>query len=259
MPGAPPGYPPGAEALPPGTPYPPAEYGPEGMPPEAIAGAPPEGVEAPAKKRSPVIIIALMVVAVLVIGTFVYLVFLRGGGEKKAAPEASPAAPRTQAPATGGPGAPGGAVTPTAGPAASPYPSLDPGLQADIAESFQQYSARNPFRCTFACPVPATTTTGTSGTSGSTTGGTSASPSPSPQGGTTSGTQQPSSGGSSVTLKEIIGGNKAVVQVSGQTYTVGVGETFAGNYKLTRIAGNCASFVQGDSPFTLCTGQSVLK
>ncbi len=50
-----------------------------------------------------------------------------------------------------------------------------------------------------------------------------------------------------------------MVQVGGQTYTVGVGETFAGNYKLTRIAGNCASFVQGDSPFTLCTGQSVLK
>lgn len=62
-----------------------------------------------------------------------------------------------------------------------------------------------------------------------------------------------------MTLKEIVGGSQAVVQVAGQTYTVAVGESFAGNYKLTRIAGNCASFVQGDSPFTLCTGQSVLK
>lgn len=204
-------------------------------------------------------IIALMLLGILVIAAGVYFLFLRGGGEQRTtAPTRTPTAPRSPA-KPGAPGVPGGgAITGTASPAVSPYPSLDPGLQPDISESFQQYSARNPFRCTFACPIPATTTTGTGGTGG-TTGGTSATPSPSPQGGSTSGTQQPSTSGSAVTLKEIVGGNKAVVQVSGQTYTVGVGETFAGNYKLTRIAGNCASFLQGDSPFTLCTGQSVLK
>jgi hypothetical protein len=242
--GGPAGFAPGGPPVPPAPPE-----GTEGMPPE---GAPPEAAEGAPGRRSRVMIFGIMGAVIVVVLVAVYFLFLRGGGEKAARP--APTGPAARPPVA----SPGPAIgTPGAAPAegASPYPSLDPGLQPDVSESFQQYAARNPFKCTFACPqqqtTTAATTTGTSGT------GTSSSPSP--QGGTTSGTQQPSTSGASVTLKEIIGSDKAVVVVSGQTYTVAVGETFAGNYKLTRIAGSCASFLQGDSPFTLCTGQTVLK
>jgi len=41
--------------------------------------------------------------------------------------------------------------------------------------------------------------------------------------------------------------------VNAQVYTVEEGEHFHQNYELVSISGNCAGFVYGDSPFTLCT------
>lgn len=250
-------YPP----LPPGQPVPGAqgnEYPPPGTDPQMNEvyqgeGAPPEMPVEAGKGRTP-LVIGGMVVALIVIGAAVF--FLFGRGEETAPTTTAGAGPRGTAPARPGetakPASPGQAGTP-----ASPVPSLDPGLSADVSESYQQYSARNPFKCTFACPEQQTSSTTTSGSSSSG----SSTPSPAPQGGTTSGTQQPASS-SSLSLTEILrdgSTQKAIVKVNGSTYTVGVGETFAGNYKLTKISGSCASFLQGDSPFTLCSGQSVLK
>jgi len=41
--------------------------------------------------------------------------------------------------------------------------------------------------------------------------------------------------------------------VNAQVYTVEVGESFHQHYELASISGNCAGFLYGDSPFTLCT------
>jgi hypothetical protein len=60
-------------------------------------------------------------------------------------------------------------------------------------------------------------------------------------------------GGHDVTLINISGGT-VQVEVDGQTYTVTDGERFAGNFRLTDIQGNCATFTHGDEPFTLCEG-----
>lgn len=229
----------------------------DGAPPEGMApeGAPNEQAESTGSKTP--LIIGGMVLALIIIGAAVFLL-LGGGGESPSSTTGGGAAPRSTGTATGTQGKPAGTGAPgQGGSTASPAPSLDPGLSADVSESYQQYSARNPFKCTFACQAPGGSTS-TSSTSGTSTGGATASPAP--QGGSTSGTQQASS--SSLTLSEIVrdgSTQKAIVKVNGTTYTVGAGETFATNYKVTKISGSCASFLQGDSPFTLCTGQSVLK
>ena len=54
----------------------------------------------------------------------------------------------------------------------------------------------------------------------------------------------------------------ARVQVSGAEYTVVAGQTFgpASNYVLVAFTSDtCASFTYADSPFSLCTGEQVLK
>lgn len=242
--------PPGQAAVPPGPP-------PEGVPPGAVPydAVPAEAAPIDEPKsggNKTVLIIGGMVLALIVIGAAV--LFLMGGDESPSTDTSGGPAPRP----TGTSGAKPGATSAQGkgGSPGSPAPSLDPGLSADVSESYQQYSARNPFKCTFACPSTGGSSTTTSG--GSTSGGTSASPAP--QGGSTSGTQQAST--SSLTLSEITrdgSTQKAIVKVNGSTYTVGAGESFATNYKVTKISGSCASFLQGDSPFTLCTGQSVLK
>jgi hypothetical protein len=51
----------------------------------------------------------------------------------------------------------------------------------------------------------------------------------------------------------------AVVEVDGQTYTVGVGDTFAGEFKVVSLSDNGGVFTYGDSAFTLAVGQSIVK
>lgn len=48
------------------------------------------------------------------------------------------------------------------------------------------------------------------------------------------------------------GSERAQVQVDSTGYVVSEGETFAVNYKLMSISGNCASFLNGSNQFTLC-------
>jgi hypothetical protein len=61
-------------------------------------------------------------------------------------------------------------------------------------------------------------------------------------------------GGHTVVLLDIFqGGTKVQVEVDGTVFTVSVGETFDGNFRLVSISGSCARFVFGDEGFTLCT------
>jgi hypothetical protein len=55
------------------------------------------------------------------------------------------------------------------------------------------------------------------------------------------------------------GARAARVEVDGTRYTVGEGESFAGDYRAVDIGSSCATFESGTSPFTLCEGEAVLK
>lgn len=51
----------------------------------------------------------------------------------------------------------------------------------------------------------------------------------------------------------------AVVQVGSNQYTVVAGQVFATSYKVVSLSGTCGQFMFGDSPFSLCEGQQVIK
>jgi hypothetical protein len=68
-----------------------------------------------------------------------------------------------------------------------------------------------------------------------------------------------SMGGRDVQLIDVFTRNgEPVVQVSvdGETFVVGEGERFAGNFQVTNIEGTCATFLFGDESFTLCEGEA---
>jgi hypothetical protein len=67
-----------------------------------------------------------------------------------------------------------------------------------------------------------------------------------------------SMGGREVVLIDIFTrGGEPVAQVSvdGQTFVVGEGDRFAGNFEVTSIEGPCATFLFGDESFTICEGE----
>jgi hypothetical protein len=51
----------------------------------------------------------------------------------------------------------------------------------------------------------------------------------------------------------------AVVEVDGETDTVGVGETFGDSFKVVSLTESGGVFTYGDSAFTLAVGQSIFK
>src|SRR2546422_530549 len=51
----------------------------------------------------------------------------------------------------------------------------------------------------------------------------------------------------------------ANIKVGSTVYTVGEGDTFATSYKVVSLDASCGVFLFGDSRFTLCAGQEVLK
>ncbi len=69
--------------------------------------------------------------------------------------------------------------------------------------------------------------------------------------------------GSNVTVVAITtdaaGNRRAIVRVDGTEYTVGVGETFAGRYKVVALDDDKVTFLFGDSTFVLGEGQQILK
>lgn len=65
-----------------------------------------------------------------------------------------------------------------------------------------------------------------------------------------------------VTLREVRledGVRLAVIEVDDVVYTVGVGDTFAGDFKVVSLTDNGGVFTHFDSAFTLAVGQSILK
>jgi hypothetical protein len=194
--------------------------------------------------------LASVAVALLLVGTAVTSVWLMAsagvftGGE------------------TNLPGAPSeGATTSTPG-SASPI---------DVAGDFQVEQPRDPFQPLIVPPtttVPGgetTTTTGgetTTTTGGETTTTTGGETTTTTGGETTTTTQGDHPNQIRVMLLEVrneTGGRVAVVEVDGETYTVGVGETFATNFKVVSLTDNGGVFTYGSSAFTLAVGQSILK
>lgn len=60
-------------------------------------------------------------------------------------------------------------------------------------------------------------------------------------------------------VREESGALVAVVEVDGETSTVGVGDTFAESFKVVSLTESGGVFTYGDSAFTLAVGQSILK
>jgi hypothetical protein len=125
----------------------------------------------------------------------------------------------------------------------------------------QNFTGRDPFSVPPALsPSPSPTTPG-GGTSpppggngnGDGNGDGTTTPSPTAPGG---GSSQ-NVGGSTVVLLDVFqrdGATRVQVEVDGQVFDVGVGETFGPNdeFELSSVAGNCATFLFGDERFTLC-------
>jgi hypothetical protein len=152
---------------------------------------------------------------------------------------------------------PGSAAAGTTATTAPPAPDLPNG-------EFDVFATRNPFEP--AVQVTSDTTdAGTVPNAGTTDAGTSGS---STQAGTPTDTTPPATGspqpsaGTTVALIDVFdqgGVTMARVQVGSTVYTVAAGQTFATSYKVVSISGTCGQFLYGDSPFSLCEGEQVIK
>ena len=192
--------------------------------------------------RQQVLLVAgLVAVLVLIIGLLVMRPLLRGGTEPVASP---PAAAVAAPPATGAQ-------------LIGPSTTVVPAGEAASA-------VKDPFRPLVGNET-ATTQTGLSPTpaagTGAATATTIAAAQPTVPGAGAGSATAPGGGTSAearVTLDSITGGS-AKVSVDGTSYTVQEGESFAGDYRAVDIGSQCASFESGDTPFTLCEGEAVLK
>lgn len=133
----------------------------------------------------------------------------------------------------------GGPVTPVG---VAVQPAVEPA--AVVSGGFQVSQPRDPFRplITEDSPVAGQPGTGGNGGAGSGNG------------------FNPS--GTTITLQEIrdiAGVIRATVIVNGISYDVGVGETFAGSYKVISLTTTKGVFMFGDSAFELTVGQQILK
>jgi hypothetical protein len=167
---------------------------------------------------------------------FVFLNVLRGGGGEEAVPPVPPIS-------TGGP-----TPTPTVSPTPTPRETLPPVVLAGSRDPFSippSLQTGSPPPSGSVSPFPTVTGTAPPPTGTGT-------PTPTPT--TPGGGQSTTMGGHTVVLIDIFhGGTKVQVEVDGTVFTVSVGETFDGNFRLVSISGNCARFVFGDEGFTLCT------
>ncbi len=62
-----------------------------------------------------------------------------------------------------------------------------------------------------------------------------------------------------VEVRDVDGVLRATVTVGAQTFDVGVGDTFAGIYKVVSLSEDSGVFLKGDSVFQLDVGQQILK
>jgi hypothetical protein len=181
------------------------------------------------------------ILAVLLIAFFLFN-NVSGGGDD-AIPQLPPI---TAAPGTGG--GPSASVAPTTGAPTQPVfngrdPfSIPPQLSPGSGSATSPTSPTSP---------GSTTTSPTSPTSpGSTT-----TPPSTPGGGSST-----VKGGKTVVLLDTFqqGGEPMVqVEVDGTVYNVGIGERFGGgSFELRSVSGDCATFLFGDEPFTLCANST---
>jgi len=194
-------------------------------------------VKGPGKGASNRSGILLGIAGALIASLLVYQVFLKSDGSSES--------PSAAAPPAASASAAGASTTTTTAP-------LEPELPNG---SFDELSLRDPFQ-----PIgqistgPTTDTTTTTQPTTDTTFPTTA---------TTSPAQNPAAG-TQVALLDVtdIGGGvlQARVSVDGVEYSVKAGEVFATNYKLVVFTSpTCANFTYADSPFSLCTGEQVVK
>jgi len=150
----------------------------------------------------------------------------------------------------------------------------DPGgVTIPAAGGFRVAQPRDPFAPLITTPTSTTTPDGSTTTGGgsttttgggsttSTTGGGSTTTTTT-SGGSTTTTTSDTPTGKRVSLLEIrdqSGVKTAVLTVDGQTYTVGVGDTFATDFKVISLAASSGVFMYRDSVFTLAVGQSIIK
>lgn len=139
----------------------------------------------------------------------------------------------------------------------------------EISSGFQVSQPRDPFEpliggggggTTTTIDDESTTTTTGDGSTTTTTGD--GSTTTTIAGSTTTTTAGDSPDGIRVVLLEVrdeSGSLVAVVEVDGETYTVGVGDTFAVSFKVISLTESGGVFTFGDSAFTLAVGQSILK
>lgn len=62
-----------------------------------------------------------------------------------------------------------------------------------------------------------------------------------------------------VEIRDVSGVLRATVKVDGTEYDVGVGDTFAGNFKVVSLDSDSGVFLYGDNAFELSEGQEILK
>ncbi len=62
-----------------------------------------------------------------------------------------------------------------------------------------------------------------------------------------------------VEIRDVDGVLRATVEVNGTSYDVGVGDTFAGSFKVVSLDSNSGVFLFGDNAFELSVGQQILK
>lgn len=160
----------------------------------------------------------------------------------------------------GGGGGGGGAATTTTvvtegGSAVAPQATAGGGGQpfpiSAVAESFEVFTVRDPFRPLISVAAPGGTPAAPAGPSG-TTGGTGATGPSGPTG---------PPAGTRVALLEIFvdsGVTKARVRVDSTIYTVREGDAFATNFLVVLLRDPCGEFLHADVRFSLCEGQEVV-
>jgi len=130
-----------------------------------------------------------------------------------------------------------------------------------IISGFQVSQPRDPFEPLIVGSDPTSTTIDDGSGTTTTTGG-DGSTTTTIGGDTTTTTAGDSPDGIRVVLLEVRdedGELVAVVEVDGETSTVGVGDTFATSFKVVSLSETGGVFTFGDSAFTLAVGQSILK
>lgn len=167
------------------------------------------------------------------IALFAAYSLLSGGGGGGSDPALAPSAQQTADSGHGG-------TQETPSTTAPGAPSLPNG-------QFDVFATRNPFEPAISIE-PAPDSGATTPTEGTTTP--TAAPSQEPATGTTVAV---------VDVFDQAGTTVAVVQVGSTQYTVAAGQVFATSYKVVALSGTCGQFMYGDSPFSLCEGEQVIK